>query len=88
MIAALFTPLRSVGIAVVIGPRQFNRAKLSRLPRVRHRTDKAEPVGQRFPIKYYLTAMLFIVFDIEIVFPLSMGCAVRQARGSSRSSRC
>ena len=26
------------------------------------------PVGQRFPIKYYLTAMLFIVFDIEIVF--------------------
>ena len=27
-----------------------------------------EPVGQRFPIKYYLTAMLFIVFDIEIVF--------------------
>ena len=24
--------------------------------------------GGRFPIKYYLTAMLFIVFDIEIVF--------------------
>ena len=23
---------------------------------------------QRMPIKYYLTAMLFIVFDIEIVF--------------------
>ena len=24
--------------------------------------------GQRFPMKYYLTAMLFIIFDIEIVF--------------------
>jgi len=24
--------------------------------------------GGRFPIKYYLVAMLFIVFDIEIVF--------------------
>ena len=24
--------------------------------------------GQRFPMKYYITAMLFIVFDIEIVF--------------------
>ena len=24
--------------------------------------------GGRFPIKFYLTAMLFIVFDIEIVF--------------------
>ena len=28
----------------------------------------AHAAGQRFPIKYYLTAMLFIVFDIEIVF--------------------
>ena len=27
-----------------------------------------ETTGQRFPVKYYLTAMLFIVFDIEIVF--------------------
>ena len=26
------------------------------------------PVRQRFSIDYYLTAMLFIVFDIEIVF--------------------
>ena len=24
--------------------------------------------GGRFPVKYFLTAMLFIVFDIEIVF--------------------
>jgi NADH-quinone oxidoreductase subunit A len=26
------------------------------------------PVAQRFTISFYLTAMLFIVFDIEIVF--------------------
>ncbi|HEY0359413.1 MAG TPA: NADH-quinone oxidoreductase subunit A, partial [Mycobacteriales bacterium] len=24
--------------------------------------------GGRFPVKYFLTAMLFIVFDIEIIF--------------------
>ena len=24
--------------------------------------------GGRFPVKYYVTAMLFIIFDIEIVF--------------------
>ena len=24
--------------------------------------------GGRIPVKYYLTAMLFIVFDIEIIF--------------------
>ena len=37
---------------------------------MRHRADPAAPLGggQRFPVKYYLTAMLFIVFDIEIVF--------------------
>jgi NADH-quinone oxidoreductase subunit A len=28
-----------------------------------------QPLGpNRFPIKYFLTAMLFIVFDIEIIF--------------------
>jgi NADH-quinone oxidoreductase subunit A len=26
------------------------------------------PDGGRVPVKYYLTAMLFIVFDIEIIF--------------------
>jgi len=26
------------------------------------------PQGQRFTVSFYLTAMLFIVFDIEIVF--------------------
>ncbi len=40
---------------------------------MRHRAAAAgclrpEATGQRFPIKYYLIAMLFIVFDIEIVF--------------------
>jgi NADH-quinone oxidoreductase subunit A len=30
--------------------------------------DAGQSTTQRFPMKYYLTAMLFIVFDIEIVF--------------------
>jgi NADH-quinone oxidoreductase subunit A len=65
-IAAAFA-IGSVGIALVIGPRRYNRAKLEAYecgiePAV-------QPVGMsRFPIKFYLTAMLFIVFDIEIVF--------------------
>ena len=69
-IAALFAVV-SVGIALVIGPRRYNRAKLGAYecgiePVAPNPAN--EPVGQRFPIKYYLTAMLFIVFDIEIVF--------------------
>ena len=63
----------SVGIAVVIGPRRFNRAKLEAYECGIE--PMAETIGQRFPIKYYLTAMLFIVFDIEIVFLYSWAFA-------------
>ncbi len=40
--------------------------------------------GQRFPIKYYLTAMLFIIFDIEIVFLYPWAVTVRLPRDCSR----
>lgn len=76
-IAAVFA-VGSVGIALLIGPRRYNRAKLEAYE------CGIEPMGaseltatgqqrsgatqQRMPIRYYLTAMLFIVFDIEIVF--------------------
>ncbi|MFC7220295.1 NADH-quinone oxidoreductase subunit A [Streptomyces polyrhachis] len=57
----------SVIMAAIIGPKQYNRAKLDAYECGIEPTP--QPVGGgRFPIKYYLTAMLFIVFDIEIVF--------------------
>ena len=57
----------SVGIAGFIGPKRYNRAKLDAYECGIEPTP--QPVGGgRFPVKYYLTAMLFIVFDIEIVF--------------------
>ena len=65
-IAAAFAVV-SVVIALVIGPRRFNRAKLEAYE-CGIEPMAVDPVGPRFPIKYYLTAMLFIVFDIEIVF--------------------
>ena len=65
-IAAAFAVV-SVVVALVVGPRRFNRAKLAAYE-CGIEPMSGEPVGQRFPIKYYLTAMLFIVFDIEIVF--------------------
>jgi NADH-quinone oxidoreductase subunit A len=49
------------------GPRRFNRAKLDAYECGIEPTP--QPVGGgRFPVKYYLTAMLFIIFDIEIIF--------------------
>ena len=62
----------SVVIATVIGPRRYNRAKLEAyecgIEPMAPGSPGHELTGQRFPVKYYLTAMLFIVFDIEIVF--------------------
>ena len=67
VIAALFA-VGSVGIALLIGPRRYNRAKLEAYECGIEPVESSGHTGQRFPIKYYLTAMLFIVFDIEIVF--------------------
>lgn len=69
-IAAAFAVF-SVGVAVLAGPRRYNRAKLEAYECGIEPAPDEGPygaTGQRFPIKYYLTAMLFIIFDIEIVF--------------------
>ena len=53
--------------------------------RVRARTtpfesgvSKGPPATQRFTISFYLTAMLFIVFDIEIVFLYPLAVALNE----------
>jgi NADH-quinone oxidoreductase subunit A len=57
----------SVIMGSLTGPKRYNRAKLASYECGIEPTP--QPVGGgRFPVKYYLTAMLFIVFDIEIVF--------------------
>lgn len=57
----------SVVMASVIGPKRYNRARLEAYECGVEPTPQPAG-GGRFPVKYYLTAMLFIVFDIEIVF--------------------
>ena len=57
----------SVLAAALTGPKRYNRARLEAYECGIEPTTHA-PGGGRFPIKYFLTAMLFIVFDIEIVF--------------------
>ena len=57
----------SVMVGTMVGPARYNRAKFDAYECGIEPTP--QPVGGgRFPVKYYITAMLFIVFDIEIVF--------------------
>ncbi|MDG4763347.1 NADH-quinone oxidoreductase subunit A [Solwaraspora sp. WMMD406] len=59
--------LFSVAAARLAGPLRYNRAKLEAYECGIE--PSPEPVGGgRIPIKFYLTAMMFIIFDIEIIF--------------------
>jgi len=54
-----------VGLSWILGPKKPSAAKLAPYE------CGVTPVGsarERFPVKFYLIAMLFIVFDIETVF--------------------
>jgi NADH-quinone oxidoreductase subunit A len=57
----------SLVAAAVTGPARYNRAKSEAYECGIEPSPQAAQ-GGRFPVKYFLTAMLFIIFDIEIVF--------------------
>ncbi|WP_026918867.1 NADH-quinone oxidoreductase subunit A [Gordonia shandongensis] len=65
---ALAFAVFSVAVASLVGPRRHNRAKLEAYECGIEPLPASAGMVQRFPVKYYLTAMLFIIFDIEIVF--------------------
>ncbi len=64
-LAALFA-VGSVAMSTMVGPRRYNRAKMDSYECGIEPTPQA--LSGRFPVKYCITAMLFIVFDIEIIF--------------------
>jgi NADH-quinone oxidoreductase subunit A len=57
----------SVIVAGITGPKRYNRARLDAYECGIQPTP--QPMGGgKFPVKYYLVAMSFIIFDIELVF--------------------
>jgi len=58
----------SVVAAPYIGPRRYNRAKLDAYECGIEPSPQPVVGAGRMPVAYYLTAMLFILFDIEMVF--------------------
>lgn len=66
VLATLFVVVSMI-LSINVGPARYNRAKYDSYECGIQPTP--QPVGGgRFPVKYYITAMLFIVFDIEVVF--------------------
>ena len=67
----------SMALSTVVGPARYNRAKYDSYECGIQPTP--QPIGGgRFPVKYYITAMMFIVFDIEVVFLLPWAVAFNQ----------
>ena len=67
MVVAAGFAVVSVTAGTIMGPHRWNKAKLDAYE------CGIEPTpiplgGGKVPVKFYVTAMLFIVFDIEIVF--------------------
>ncbi|MFM7322145.1 MAG: NADH-quinone oxidoreductase subunit A [Armatimonadota bacterium] len=65
-----------IGLSALLGPRRPSAAKVSAYE------CGVTPVGsarERFPIKFYLVAMLFIVFDIETIFLYPWAVTYRQS---------
>lgn len=75
----------AVGFAVVtvfsseiIGPKRPNKVKLSTYE------SGMTPVGttkERISVKYYLVAMLFIIFDLEVIFVYPWAVEFRKLLG-------
>jgi len=76
--AAVVLALAFVGLSSILGPKVPTPQKLAPYE------CGVTPIGsarERFPIKFYLIAMLFIVFDIETVFLYPWAAIYRHSGG-------
>jgi NADH-quinone oxidoreductase subunit A len=64
---ALIIPASMVAMSFVFAQRPARRTRARTIP-FESGVSTGPPKTQRFTISFYLTAMLFILFDIEIVF--------------------
>ena len=60
-------PASMIMMTFAFGTRPSSRTKQRMIP-FESGVSQGPPARQRFTVSFYLTAMLFIVFDIEIVF--------------------
>lgn len=90
MLVSVYTPVLILGALAVgfaaltvalmgpfLGPKRYNKIKADRY----ESGIQASPLpegGGRISVKYFITAMMFIIFDIEIVFLYPIAVAYDQ----------
>ncbi|MGL4648385.1 MAG: NADH-quinone oxidoreductase subunit A [Caldilineaceae bacterium] len=75
--AAVALAVIAIALPSVLGPSKANKQKLEPYE------SGMIPYGdarRRFPIKYYLVAMLFLLFDIEVVFTYPWASVLTELR--------
>ncbi|MFL5921649.1 MAG: NADH-quinone oxidoreductase subunit A [Gaiellaceae bacterium] len=73
---ALAIPLSMLFASFALATRPHRRSRVRALP-FESGVSTGPPEQSRFTISFYLTAMLFIVFDIEIVFLYPLGVVLK-----------
>ena len=63
---AIVLALLFIGLARLLGPFRPNKLKLN--PYESGMDPVGQAVGERYSVSFYLVAMEFIVFDLEVVF--------------------
>lgn len=72
---AVFIAIFVISVSAFLGPQKPSARKLAPYE------SGMEPIGpaiRRLPIKFYLVAMLFIIFDLEVVFFFPYALVARQ----------
>ena len=67
----------AIGVPSILGPKETNKQKLE--PYESGIIPYAD-TRRRFPVKYYLVAMLFLIFDIEVIFLYPWAAVLRDLR--------
>ncbi len=74
---ALVLALGGLGLSAIVGPKSRSRFK------VENYECGVQPTpgpthGGRFPVRFYLVAMTFIIFDVEVVFMYPWAVSFRE----------
>ena len=75
-VLALAIPASMIAMSFVFATRPARRVRTRRLP-FESGVSEGPPQTNRFTVSFYLTAMLFIVFDIEIVYLYPLGVVLK-----------